>query len=109
MVGPLTNDDFLVAKEILRRKCLVGLMDRMSESITRFHTFFGFGDDATLGCANSNFATGGENGHKHPPLDPNSEAYNIMATKNQLDIRLHEYAQQLFEEQGRWMNEKKMM
>ncbi len=34
--APLTHDDLDVAKEILRRKCVIGLLDEKSESMKRF-------------------------------------------------------------------------
>lgn len=40
MTGPLNPEDVLIAQEILRRKCLVGLMEDMEESIRRFHSLY---------------------------------------------------------------------
>ena len=107
MEGPLSPDDIEIAKEVLRRKCLVGLMDRMEESIVRFHTYFGFGDEAALLCSQQTFASKGSsksNSHSHPKLDEQSETYEILRVKNELDIRLYEYAKELFEEQGKLLH-----
>lgn len=43
---PLTHDDLDVAKEILRRKCVVGLLDEKGASVRRFERFFGWGASA---------------------------------------------------------------
>lgn len=110
MTGPLGPDDILIAQEVLRRKCLVGLLDRMEESIVRFHGYFGFDDDdSALRCSMEHFAGKGSsasNSHHHPALDRKSETWEILERKNGLDIRLFEYAQKLFEEQGALLNKK---
>jgi len=111
MVGPLASEDVMIAKEILKRKCLIGLMDRMEESIVRFHAYFGFGDAGDLDCAVRNYANGGDlaNHHSHPRLDPNGETWKVLERKNGLDIQLYEYAKQLFEEQGMWMKSQNIL
>jgi len=111
--GPLDPDDVKIAKEILSQKCLVGLMDQMEESVVRFHAYFGFGNDAALNCARQQYTTKGskaaeQNSHSHPALDPNGEAYALLAKKNRLDIILYDHAMRLFQEQGRWMKEQKL-
>ena len=130
MTGPLNVDDLHIAKEVLRRKCIIGLLERMEESVIRFHTYFKFDtpyEDA-LNCAIRNFAIkeggggggsgrgNGNNGkqnagpsNNHPKLESNSETYKILEQKNMLDIKLYEYAQELFIEQGEWMKAKKMI
>jgi len=102
MEGPLNSDSLEIAKEVLRQKCLVGFMDEMEESIERFHSYFGFGDDAALECAKQSFTRKGSsqsNKNKHPPLDGESETYAILAKKNELDILLYFFAKKLFDEQ----------
>ena len=115
MTGPLEPDDVNVAIATLGRKCLVGLMEDMEGSVTRFHHYFRFRtpyDDA-LGCSRRNFATKGgnhgQNGHVHPSLDPESETYKILEHKNQLDVRLYDYAKELYAEQGEWMQRMKLI
>ncbi len=115
MTGPLEPEDVNVAMETLRRKCLVGLLEDMEGSVTRFHHYFRFRtpyDDA-LGCSLRNFATKGgnhgQNGHVHPNLDPKSETYRILEQKNQLDVRLYDYAKELYAEQGEWMQRMKLI
>ena len=122
MTGPLSPGALDTAKEVLRRKCLVGFMSKMEESIIRFHKYFKFGmhhDDA-LQCAIQTFVKDGgskqvihseyavqggstaSNKSKYPKLnDENSETYIILAATNSLDIQLYEYAIELFDEQGK--------
>ncbi|KAL3811833.1 hypothetical protein ACHAXA_004260 [Cyclostephanos tholiformis] len=115
MTGPLEPEDMNVAMEILKRKCLVGLMDDMEGSITRYHNYFRFETPYknALDCSRRNFAMKGgnvgQNGHIHPTLDPNSETYTILEQKNMLDVRLYEYARELYAEQGEWMMTKKLI
>jgi hypothetical protein len=115
MTGPLEPEDVHVAMEILKRKCLVGLMEDMEGSVTRYHNYFRFRTpyrDA-LNCSRRNYATkggnAGQNGHAHPILNPNDETYGILEQKNMLDVRLYEYARELYAEQGAWMTEKKLI
>ena len=112
MEGPLEPADIEIAKEIIRKKCIVGLMDRMDETIIRFHAFFGFEDDDALACGRENFSTAGgrqTNSHKHPTLDPKEDAWQTIAGKNRLDIILFEYALELFEEQTEWMKRENIL
>ena len=109
MEGPLYIDDIMMAKEVLRRKCLVGLMDRMEESIVRFHYYFGFGNENALQCSKERFVSkeSARNRHEHPQLDRSSSTWKILEKKNGLDLMLFEHAQQMFEEQGKWLKREK--
>ena len=112
MEGPLDPSDIKVAKTIIRQKCIVGLLSDMDETIVRFHSFFGFGNDEALTCARQNFAAAGgnqSNSHKHPKLDPNGETWQVIEQKNRLDIILYEYAIELWHEQGEWMRNENIL
>ena len=112
MEGPLEPSDIEIAKEIIRQKCIVGLLDEMGETIRRFHSYFGFENDEALTCALQNFAAAGgsqSNSHKHPMLDPNGATWQIIEKKNSLDIRLFEYAIELWHEQGQWMKNENIL
>jgi len=109
MTGPLSPEDILVAQEILRKKVIVGLMDRMGESMVHFQAYFGFKNSNTyygnaIKCAQEKFAAKGSVGsnvHDHPVPERGSETWQILEQKNGLDLRLFEYAEKLFEEQGK--------
>lgn len=112
MEGPLEPSDIAIAKEIIRQKCIIGLLDEMDETIRRFHSFFGFENDEALACARQNFAVAGgsqSNSHSHPKLDPTGDTWEIIEKKNMLDIRLFEYAIELWHEQGEWMKNENML
>jgi len=116
--APLTMEQFGEAKEILRRKCLVGLMSRWDESMDRFNRYFDFslqyeGKDNNrdetgtheleyLECSERYTHKGGSNVHKHPKLEKDSDTYNLLKLKNGWDMELYRYiVEELFEEQGK--------
>lgn len=104
MEGELSMPDLKLAKEILRKKCVVGLLDRWEESIDRFDAFFGFqphGDrhEQALQCRNTLRAKGGSNIHQHPIVNTTSDVYAILERENALDLILYDYIQELFQEQ----------
>lgn len=126
---PLTRDDLDVAKEILRRKCVIGLLEEKGESIKRFEKFFGWNAEARreslllleggeMGmaeeaqaarwrdnvvkdeeCADRLLHWRWENKNRHPVPEEGSPAYNLLEGKNRYDIELYLYARQLFDEQ----------
>lgn len=113
---PITMDEFGQAKEILRRKCLVGLMSRWSESMDRFNKYFdftlqydgrddnrdesGFHEKEYLECQERYSNKGGSNVHQHPKLEKDSDTYNLLKLKNGWDMELYRYiVEELFEEQ----------
>ena len=103
MHAPLSEDDFLVLKEVLRTKCLVGLLDELQESVRRFDLYFGFRElsspDST--CTEKYLKTG-SNRHSHPAVPPlGSPTYQVLQRNNHMDIRLYQYACELFAEQAR--------
>lgn len=104
MEGELNMFDLEVAKEILKKKCLVGLLDRWEASIDRFDTFFGFQPDGdrheqAVQCRKTLRARGGSNRHRHPTINRTSLVYAILKRENTLDLILYEYIRLLFLEQ----------
>merc|ERR1712157_159133 len=98
------GQDLDLAKEILKTKCLIGLLSRKQESLERFQAYFGWSKLAKKSgvaeCEERLLGWGWSNKNKHPEVDINSEAYHLIRTKNELDIKLYEYAIELFDEQG---------
>lgn len=100
---------FEVAKEILRRKFIIGLFNQIQESVERFQTFFGWklNNDA-LSCqrnelkqeleARYNEHARDVNGDGHPGMTP--AALEAVTAKNEVDMLLFEYAKFLFDYQG---------
>lgn len=96
----LTDSDLFMAMEILRRKCVVGLVDRMTESMTRFYHYFGWSSllmEGVTTCQNNLLAPG--SGMLPTPAE-GTDAYNFMLAQNRLDMRLYEYVQSLYDLQG---------
>jgi len=124
---PLNRNDLDVAKEILRRKCLIGLTDEKSESLKRFEKFFDWnaeearrhesvnGEDKTAErtrnekwrkeiikdeeCKDRLLHYSWEKKHKHVIPEENDVSYKLLESKNRYDIELYIYARQLFDEQ----------
>jgi hypothetical protein len=96
----LTDADLYVAMEVLRRKCVVGLVDRMEESMTRFRGYFGWSSLLLDGEAKCQSELLAPTMSQYPMPAAGTEAYNLMVGQNRLDLRLFEYAQYLYDVQG---------
>uniref|UniRef100_A0A7S2E747 Sulfotransferase domain-containing protein n=1 Tax=Trieres chinensis TaxID=1514140 RepID=A0A7S2E747_TRICV len=121
MVGEVTREDLEAAKEILRRKCLVGIVDgssegggRMAESVRRFDAYFGFSagpgekkvcTDNLLHDRGVHGEGRGSNKHSHPHYGPESPEWKALAKAHELDMELYQYAEGLFEVQGALLEE----
>jgi Sulfotransferase family len=102
MEAPLSEEDFHIASEILRTKCIIGLLDELVESVRRFDLYFGFGlpkkPDPT--CTEK-YLHAGTNRHSHPTVPhKDSTTYQRLRVINHMDVRLYQYAQKLFSEQA---------
>lgn len=115
MTEMVTQKDLLVAKEILRRKCLVGLMNDVEGSVKRFNEYFGWNNNIKnrseeqqlhsqtieneQECAKQ-YLHGGSNKNKHELVEEGGPGWKILRANNLLDLELYEYVLQLYEEQG---------
>jgi len=97
----LTEDDLDKAKEILRTKFLVGLLSDMKTSTDRFLTYFGWDHtrQEQKDCIHR-YTAHGNNVNPHPELEEGTEAWNALLDANRFDMRLYDYAQTLFQQQG---------
>lgn len=108
----LDDKDVHTAKEILRRKALIGLYSDIMGAVQHYGRYFGWEaqkggsfDDATMFCFQNHIlegirkdALGGKD------LDPNdamehSDAYVALMEKNRFDFELFTYAQTLYKYQ----------
>jgi hypothetical protein len=99
--GTLTEVDLHVAMETLRRKFVIGLSDKMKDSILRFERYFGWGLQATqeMGkCQDEELLAHGNNQGEQIPKG-SAEWYQIMA-QNEYDLQLYDYARYLYDVQG---------
>ena len=104
MTDMVTRKDLEVAKEILRRKCLVGIMVDVEGSIRRFNQYFGWTDklDETNQISQQcvqKYLSGGSNKNKHELVEEGGMGWKILRANNLLDLELYEYVLQLYEEQ----------
>jgi hypothetical protein len=71
----LTPQDLLVAKEILRKKCIVGLLEEKAESFRRFEHLFGSAvADVGVGVGNT---AGDGNGNANPSPNTNNNKWRV--------------------------------
>lgn len=99
MEKPLEERDFTRLQQILRQKCLVGVLGQLEESVRRFDRYFGY-TPVSPECRPGYLAQG-TNRHEHPMLPaPDSFAYQEMARKNHMDLRLYAFVKELFAEQA---------
>ena len=96
----LTEDDLFLAMEVLRRKCVVGLVGRIEESITRFQTYFGWVPLLVDGVSECQKRLLAQSDQRVVEPKPGSDAYNTMVGQNRLDLRLYDYALHVYDIQG---------
>jgi len=114
--------DLIIAKELVRQRFIVGLMEEMNESIRRFNIVLGVDDESErsqqcmveFGLVDAPVveqdgertleevktrATDKKNSNKHPKFEEGSPEYDIIAGRNRLDMLLYKYIESLFESQ----------
>ncbi|KAL7471623.1 hypothetical protein ACHAXS_013044 [Conticribra weissflogii] len=110
---PLAKEDIHIAKEVLKRKFIVGLFDRMQESLERFEMFFGWNlDIEAQKCQSTHvqrefskqintkiYIDSNENEGVHPSVTPSVLA--SLAERNRIDLLLFDFVKFLFDYQGR--------
>ncbi|KAL7541099.1 hypothetical protein ACHAXR_010620 [Thalassiosira sp. AJA248-18] len=113
----LSIKDLETAKEIVRTKFVVGLMDKFEESAHRFNLLLGVdeSDPKNQECINEFTKTKGDanaeknqdtivkknewNSYSHPEVDRGSPAWLSLAKIHVYDNHLYRYVAELFEEQ----------
>lgn len=90
--GSLTKEDLTMAKEILRRKAVVGLYDNLEESIQHINRYFSWTPASadTTQCL-SQVINNGLTKETFSPLDTGSTAYSFLMQQNQFDMHIYEY------------------
>jgi len=100
-----TELDLARAKETIKKRMIVGLMDKMEESFNRFNIVMNINaktNDKYTRCMNTYFGGGTNkksNSNSHPKVDESHPAYQVLAEKNKLDIELYQYILEVFDEQ----------
>ncbi len=105
----LTPHDLHVAKEILRKKCLVGFLEAKSESVMRLQKYFHWeiNDSESRECFGRFLDWGWSNKNSHPMIEINSPTYKMLEEKNSYDMDLYEYSRRLFELQSKLFENEK--
>lgn len=101
--GDLNDDHLAMAKEVLREKCLVGLLLHKEESFLRFEKYFGWVpvSKAQSECRNRVLHSGWSNKHSHPEVEVGSVVWELLMKENSYDIKLYHFVLALFDEQAR--------
>ncbi|KAL7493931.1 hypothetical protein ACHAWT_002731 [Skeletonema menzelii] len=101
MSGPIDMDNLDIAKEVLKRKFLVGLLDNKRGSFARFDHYFKWKESpkyaSEFGCRKQLMD------EKYVPKHPvrkGSETWNLLMEQNRFDIHLYDYAKELFVQQS---------
>ena len=91
--GTLTSQDLNLAKEILRRKAIVGLYEELEKSIEHINKYFSWTplSPNAIQCQTRSI-TEDLKKEMQPQLDAGSTAYMLIINQNQFDLRLFEYA-----------------
>jgi hypothetical protein len=106
--GSLDKGDLDLAKEVLRRKCLVGILKEKGESFSRFERYFGwqFVSNGDEECHEKKLEWAWPLKHRHEEVEEGTELWELIVMQNKFDIQLYEYAEYLFHEQKIFFSEK---
>ena len=110
--GQLTEEHVVMAKEVMRRKVVVGLIDKFGDSLKRFELYFDWWQtkiksdpESKMKCQQAR-ALASQNHLHHPDPLGSSAAYVKLANLNWADLQLYNYAIELFDEQQALVNGK---
>lgn len=105
----LDKDSLEKAKTIVCQKILVGLLDRLEESLERFERFFAWVYTANPThqetCRNSLLANGVNMNAspKNALPSADSAAYKALAERNQFDMELYKFVEKLYKHQASYI------
>jgi len=99
--GELTDHDLEVAKEVLRQKCLVGLLEEKGETFERIQKYFGWRpkNENEQNCLEKKLEWAWPM-KLHSTIEEESRAWRLIVTANNFDMKLYAYAKDIFEQQG---------
>jgi len=102
MNAPLTEADINLAKEILKRKFVVGLYDHFEESVRRFEAFLGWKVSESINSCQSEAVQEEMNlGYNDFGAVSYDSAYSAIAEKLRADLELFKFAEYLYKYQER--------
>jgi len=102
MEGDLTHADLQVAKEILRRKTLVLLLEDIDGAVKRLRNFFGWDtellDQEQQFCLKEHMHSNPINVNKNKDyVEPGGPEWDAVKKKNLIDLELYYYAKELYQ------------
>lgn len=108
--GELTPEHEAIAKEVLRTKCLIGLLHSKTETMRRLQQLFNIqAKNAPTQlrdeCQEKLLYWDWPGKNRHELVAKGSEAWNVLYKQNTFDVRLYEYAEELFVAQGKLFRE----
>jgi hypothetical protein len=99
--GIATEEHLDVAKEVLRKKFLVGMFEEKDESVRRFERYFKSSwDDLGEGLEDKCRDSVLDSRKPTSKLKEGGQAWNLLVWQNKLDMKLYAYAWELFASQG---------
>jgi len=101
LAGEITSQHEAIAREVLRSKCIIGLLSDKTETMRRLETLFKIKANKAKEseeCIEKLLYWSWPGKNKHTPV-VDGESWDILYKQNSFDIRLYEYAQNLFEAQ----------
>jgi len=102
MGGELTEEHEAMAREFLRRKCVIGLLSYKTTSLDRFERYFGWKvrGQKMEHCHDQLLNWNWSSKNKHPRIKQGGVVWRSLEESNEFDMRLYNYAVQLFHEQA---------
>ena len=102
--GGLSERHLELAKDVLARKCLVGILEDFTASFKRFNAYFGWNDrdfggpveKKKRGACVGRVISHPDNAHAHPKHEEGSAVWNTLLEQNRYDMLLYEHALHLF-------------
>ncbi|KAL7534143.1 hypothetical protein ACHAXR_005654 [Thalassiosira sp. AJA248-18] len=101
MTGPIDMDNLEVAKEVLKRKFIVGLLDNKRGSFARFDHYFKWKEspqyEKEFGCRKQLMDEKYVSKH---PIRKESDTWKLLLEQNRFDVHLYDYTKELFSQQS---------
>lgn len=92
--GPLSNVQLEMAKQVVRTKFLVGILDKPIPSLQRFQAFFHWKEESLKDCTKRVLS------HQSTEIVKDSPEYQIASKANHLDVELYDFIRHIFQEQA---------
>jgi hypothetical protein len=106
LVGKISRKHTFLAKEVLRTKFLIGLLPQLDESMKRFEKYFGWDNKSNNKNCVQDLVNGGMNRNLGREfVEEWSKEYISLLRHNSFDMELFHYAEELFDEQGKYFNQ----